>query len=167
MRSGRSTGRRDGICSLTGIVASGRSEIHGVNTTKGNLRPAPLESVITRRKARVASTIYKICDGVLWREAERAGVFRGASVDACDGFIHFSSAVQVRATAAKHFAGFENLVLIAVDADALGAALKWEISRNGDVFPHLYGTLPLTAVLWVEPLPLGIDRRHVFPELIP
>ena len=79
----------------------------------------------------------------------------------------FSSATQLRATAAKHFAGVRNLLLIAVDADVLGAALKWEVSRDGDVFPHLYGSLPLTAVLWVEPLPLGIDRRHVFPELIP
>ena len=115
----------------------------------------------------MATCIYKICDEALWREAERAGVFRGASIDRRDGFIHFSSAMQLRATAAKHFAGVRNLLLIAVDADALGAALKWEVSRDGDVFPHLYGSLPLTAVLWVEPLPLGIDRRHVFPELIP
>jgi uncharacterized protein (DUF952 family) len=149
-------------------MLSGRSETHEVSASKGNLKSAPPESVISRRKGRaVASTIYKICDGMLWREAERAGVFRGASVDARDGFIHFSSVVQVRATAAKHFAGVEDLVLIAVDADALGAALKWEISRNGEVFPHLYGTLRLAAVLWVEPLPLGIDRRHVFPEVIP
>jgi uncharacterized protein (DUF952 family) len=115
----------------------------------------------------VATSIYKICDEPLWREAERAGVFRGASVDARDGFIHFSSATQVRATAAKHFAGVENLLLIAVDADVLGAALKWEVSRDGDVFPHLYGRLPLTAVLWIKPLPLRTDRRHVFPELLP
>ncbi len=115
----------------------------------------------------MATSIYKICDEALWREAERAGVFRGASIDLRDGFIHFSSATQLPATAAKHFAGVRNLLLIAVDADALGAALKWEVSRDGDLFPHLYGSLPLTAVLWVEPLPLGIDRRHVFPELIP
>jgi uncharacterized protein (DUF952 family) len=128
----------------------------------------PPESATSRRNARaVATSIYKICDEPLWREGERAGVFRGASVDARDGFIHFSSATQVRATAAKHFAGVENLLLIAVDADALGAALKWEVSRDGDVFPHLYGSLPLTAVLWIKPLPLGTDRWHVFPELLP
>src|SRR5260370_33599918 len=104
---------------------------------------------------------------MLGREAGRGGVFRGGSVDACGGFIHFSSAVQVRATAAKRFAGVEDLVLIALDADALCAALKWEISRNGAAFPHLYGTLPPTAVLWAEPLPLGSHRRHVIPGLIP
>src|SRR5262249_16399139 len=73
----------------------------------------------------------------------------------------------VRETAAKYFAGAEDLMLIAVDADALGDALKWELSRDGDLFPHLYGELPLAAVLWARPLPLGIDQRHVFPELTP
>jgi len=115
----------------------------------------------------VATTIYKICANVLWGEAERAGVFRGAPVDARDGFIHFSSATQVRETAARYFAGAKDLMLIAVDADALGDALKWEPSRGGDLFPHLYGELPLAAVLWARPLPLGIDQRHVFPELTP
>ena len=115
----------------------------------------------------VATTIYKICSNALWAEAERAGVFRGAPADARDGFIHFSSAMQVRETAAKYFAGAEDLMLIAVDADALGDALKWDLSRDGDLFPHLYGELPLAAVLWARPLPLGIDQRHVFPELAP
>ena len=114
----------------------------------------------------MARTIYKICPNVLWSEAERAGVFRGAPVDARDGFIHFSSATQVRDTATRYFAGAEDLMLIAVDADALGDALKWEVSRGGDLFPHLYGDLPLAAVLWVRPLPLGIDQQHVFPELM-
>jgi uncharacterized protein (DUF952 family) len=113
------------------------------------------------------TTIYKICKNALWRETERASVFRGAAVDARDGFIHFSSATQVRETAAKYFAEAEDLMLIAVDADALDDALKWEVSRGGDLFPHLYGELPLAAVLWVKPLPLGIDQRHVFPELTP
>jgi uncharacterized protein (DUF952 family) len=113
----------------------------------------------------MAKIIYKICEAVLWRQAERAGVFRGASGDIRDGFIHFSSASQVRATAAKHFLGVGDLVLIAIDADALGDALKWEVSRGGELFPHLYGELPLGAVLWVKPLPLGLDRQHVFPEL--
>ena len=98
---------------------------------------------------------------------DRLRLCRGAPVDAGDGFIHFSSAAQVRATAAEYFAGLENLLLIAVDADALGEALRWEVSRGGDLFPHLYGALPLSAVLWARPLPLGSDRRHVFPELAP
>jgi uncharacterized protein (DUF952 family) len=115
----------------------------------------------------VARTIYKICPNALWGEAERVGVFRGAPVDARDGFIHFSSATQVRDTATRYFAGASDLMLIAVDADALGEALKWEVSRGGDLFPHLYGELPLAAVLWVRPLPLGVDQQHVFPELMP
>jgi uncharacterized protein (DUF952 family) len=113
----------------------------------------------------VPTTIYKICENALWREAERAGLFRGAPVDARDGFIHFSTAAQVRETAARHFAGAADLMLIAVEAAALGGALRWEVSRGGDLFPHLYGPLPLAAVLWAKPLPLGGDRRHVFPEL--
>ena len=111
------------------------------------------------------TTIYKICENALWREAERAGLFRGAPVDARDGFIHFSTAAQVRETAARHFAGAADLMLIAVETAALGGALRWEVSRGGDLFPHLYGPLPLAAVLWAKPLPLGGDRQHVFPEL--
>src|SRR5262245_60344857 len=109
--------------------------------------------------------VYKICDRALWAAAERAGSFRGAPVDARDGFIHFSTPEQVAETAEKHFAGADDLVLIAVDATALGAALRWEPSRGGALFPHLYSVLPLTAVRWVKPLPLGADGRHVFPEL--
>jgi uncharacterized protein (DUF952 family) len=112
-------------------------------------------------------TIYKICSAELWREAERAGLFSGAPLDRRDGFIHFSTATQVAETAAKHFSGATNQVLVAVDAGLLGGALKWEPSRGGDLFPHLYGSLSPDAVLWVEPLPLGPDGRHVFPELEP
>ena len=111
------------------------------------------------------TTVYKICGSAPWREAEQAGVFRGTLDDLRDGYIHFSTAAQVRETAARHFAAAADLLLVAVDADALGDALKWEKSRGGDSFPHLYGALPLAAVLWVTPLPLGEDRRHVFPEL--
>jgi len=108
--------------------------------------------------------IYKICPETLWREAERAGAFLGAPVDAADGFIHFSTAAQAAETAAKHFAGQAGLVLVAVDEAALGEALRYEVSRGGALFPHLYGPLPLEAVRWVRPLPLGPDG-HVFPEL--
>jgi uncharacterized protein (DUF952 family) len=111
--------------------------------------------------------VYKICPEDSWRAAERAGVFAGAPIDLRDGFIHLSDAAQVRETAAKHFAGQRDLLLIAVDTDALGPALRYERSRGGDLFPHLYGPLPASAVRWVEPLPLGADGRHVFPELPP
>ena len=111
--------------------------------------------------------IYKICPEVLWREAERAGVFAGAPVDVRDGFIHLSTAAQVRETAEKHFGGQRGLLLIAVDEDALGPDLRYERSRGGELFPHVYGPLPLSAVRWVKPLPLDPDGRHVFPELPP
>ncbi len=114
-----------------------------------------------------ATTVYKICAAAQWREAELARVFRGAGIDAQDGYIHFSTVDQVAGTAAKHFADAADLVLVAVDAAALGSALKWEPSRGGALFPHLYGVLPLEAVKWVKPLPLGPDGRHVFPELAP
>ena len=114
------------------------------------------------------TTIYKICENELWREAERTGVFQGAAVDGRDGFIHFSTAAQVHETAARHFAGAADLTLIAVDADALVDALKWEVSRGGDLFPHLYGELPVTSatVRWVRPLPRDPAGRHVFPPAV-
>ena len=107
--------------------------------------------------------IYKICPRALWREAETAGRFTGAPIDHQDGFIHFSTAAQAAETAARHFAGQDDLLLIAVDADALGDALRYEPSRGGDLFPHLYGPLALDAVISVDALPLGGDGRHVFP----
>jgi uncharacterized protein (DUF952 family) len=113
----------------------------------------------------VSGIIYKICPEGLWREAERAGAFRGAPVDSRDGYIHFSTAEQAAETAARHFAGAGDLLLVAVDAGALGASLRWEPSRGGALFPHLYGPLPLSAVRWVKPLPLGPGGTHVFPEL--
>ncbi|MGE3145815.1 MAG: DUF952 domain-containing protein [Pseudorhodoplanes sp.] len=110
-------------------------------------------------------TIYKICAAAEWRAAEREGLYRGSAVDRRDGFIHFSAADQVAETAAKHFAGQVDLLLIHVDATALGGALKWEASRGGALFPHLYAGLAMPAVIRVEPLPLGNDGRHLFPDL--
>ena len=110
-------------------------------------------------------TLYKICPAALWREAERADVFYGSEVDRRDNFIHFSTAAQVAETAAKHFAGQNDLMLISVDGDKLGDALKWERSRGGALFPHLYGPLPLKAVKRVDPLPLRPDGGHVLPPL--
>ncbi len=89
----------------------------------------------------------------------------GASVDRADGFIHFSTAEQAPDTAAKWFAGRDDLTLAAVDADALGGELRWEPSRGGALFPHLYAALPMSAVVWSRPLPLGPDGRHVFGSL--
>ena len=108
------------------------------------------------------ATIYKICRASEWDEAVRSGAFRGSAVDVRDGYIHFSTAVQVAETAAKHFAGQTDLVLVAVDADRLGDKLTWEPSRGGALFPHLYAELPVDAALWVKPLPWREGRR-VFP----
>jgi uncharacterized protein (DUF952 family) len=110
--------------------------------------------------------IYKICDATLWREAERTGVFAGAGIDIADGYIHFSAAHQVAETAAKHFTGRSNLVLVAVASDALGPALRWEPSRGGALFPHLYGPLPLTAVRSVKALSLGTDGKPLLPDAL-
>lgn len=92
------------------------------------------------------TTLYKICPSSLWRAAERSGVFRGSEVDRRDGFIHFSTAEQAVETAVKHFAGQRDLVLLRVDAGKLDAHLKWELSRGGALFPHLYGELDVKAV---------------------
>ncbi len=111
--------------------------------------------------------VYKICPRALWREAEALGRFTGAPVDRADGFIHFSTAAQVAETAARHFAGQDDLLLVACEADDLGPALRFEPSRGGALFPHLYGDLPLSAVRAVIELPLGADGRHGFPAEIP
>jgi uncharacterized protein (DUF952 family) len=112
----------------------------------------------------VVQLIYKILSAAAWRDAERAGVFRGAGIDLTDGYIHFSTIGQAGETAAKHFAGKSDLVLVAVDADKLGDRLKWEVSRGGALFPHLYGTLATDDALWVKPLSLAPDGKHIFPS---
>lgn len=107
--------------------------------------------------------IYHICQREEWQAAEAAGAYGGSSQDQADGFIHFSDGAQVVASAAKHRTGQTGLVLLSVDPDAVGTALKWEPSRGGALFPHLYGVLPLSAVKQVDDLPLGDDGRHIFP----
>ena len=113
------------------------------------------------------TTIYKICERGLWQKAETEGAFRGSPDDTRDGFIHFSTADQLAETAAKHFAGQPDLLLAAVDAERLGPQLKWEPSRGGALFPHLYAPLPLGAVRWVRPLPDESDGHRALPKLEP
>jgi len=110
--------------------------------------------------------IYKIATQEQWDIAQKSGSFAGAPVDLADGFIHFSTADQARETAAKHFAGQSGLVLAALDADALGADLKWEPSRGGQLFPHLYRPFALAEVIWAKPLPLAAGT-HDFAGLLP
>jgi len=118
----------------------------------------------SRKRVPFVPLIYKICPEALWREAELTGRFDGAPVDIADGYIHFSTAAQARETAAKHFAGQRNLLLIAIEDTKLGAALRYEPSRGGALFPHLYTALDLAAVRWIAPLPLGAEGAHRFPE---
>lgn len=106
--------------------------------------------------------IYKICTEAEWAKAEAQGTFKGSAVDQADGFIHFSTAAQVQETARRHFTGQVGLVLVAVDPDRLGDRLKWEPSRGGDLFPHLYGPLRTDATISVAPLPLGDGGTHQF-----
>ena len=109
--------------------------------------------------------IYKIVTEAEWDEAKKAGVFKGAPVDLADGYIHFSTAEQVKETAAKHFAARAGLLLLSVSSKAIAADLKYEPSRGGQLFPHLYVELPLSAVIKEEDLPLGADGQHRFPDL--
>jgi uncharacterized protein (DUF952 family) len=111
------------------------------------------------------SVIYHMCRREEWEAAQATGLYHGSSQDRADGFIHFSTAGQVAESAAKHRAGQAGLVLLAVDAAALGNDLKWEASRGGALFPHLYGPLPVSAVIRADDLPLGPDGRHLFPVL--
>ncbi|MBZ9789087.1 DUF952 domain-containing protein [Rhizobium sp. 3T7] len=112
-------------------------------------------------------TLYKIVTETLWQEARAAGIFRGAAIDLTDGYIHFSTSAQVRQTAALYFAGQTGLLLVAVDGKELGDKLVFEPSRGGDLFPHLYADLPLSAVLWEKPLLLDAAGQHIFPDLQP
>jgi uncharacterized protein (DUF952 family) len=109
--------------------------------------------------------IFKIVASDEWLAAETAGTFAGAAVDRADGYIHFSTAAQAPETAARWFAGRRDLTLVAVDADAVGADLRWEPSRGGALFPHLYAPLRMSAVRWSRPLPLAPDGRHDFGGL--
>ena len=122
---------------------------------------------LVRIEAARVTTIYKICQRRLWQAAEAELTFHGSADDARDGFIHFSTAGELAATAAKHFANEPDLILVAVDAERLGPRLKWEPSRGGALFPHLYAPLPLDAVRWVRPLADAVDGHRPLPELEP
>jgi uncharacterized protein (DUF952 family) len=110
--------------------------------------------------------IYHLARKADFDRAQADGRYGGAREDTADGFMHFSTGAQVVESAARHRAGEADLILLAVDPDRLGAALRWEPARNGALFPHLYGALPLDAVAWARPLPLGVDGRHRFPDAL-
>lgn len=115
----------------------------------------------------MAVHIYKILSAAQWREARSHGLFEGAGIDLADGYIHLSTAAQVRETVARHFAGRDDLMLLSVDPACLPAdAVRWESSRGGELFPHLYAPLDLDCVLRADPLP-RIAGAHVFPDTVP
>ena len=110
-------------------------------------------------------TIYKICSKKEWQVACTNKRFEGAEIDVRDGYIHFSTAAQVKETARLHFSGLEDLVLVAVETKMLEPDLKWEVSRGGNFFPHLFAALDVEAVKSVTELPVAEDGLHIFPVL--
>jgi len=109
--------------------------------------------------------IYSLCLATDWQAALALGEYRGSADDRRDGFLHFSTAAQVAESAARHRAGVPDLMLLCVDPASLGPALRWETSRGGQLFPHLYAPLAVKNVTRAVPLALGPDGRHVFPHL--
>ena len=107
--------------------------------------------------------IYKIFRPAEWTDLQTHGTTQGAPIDVADGYIHFSTSEQVRETAAKHFANAGDLILVACDSDAMKPDLKWEVSRGGALFPHLYRMMRMKDVIWHKPLPQG-DAGHIFPD---
>ena len=113
----------------------------------------------------MSKVIYHMCPAEAWEAAVAAGSYQGTQDDRRDGFIHFSTAAQLRESARRHRAGQSGLVLVAVEAARLGERLRWEPSRGGALFPHLYAPLPLDAVRWVADVGLDPTGSHVFPDL--
>jgi len=129
--------------------------------------PSALNKQISRERWLLSGRmIYKIVLRDEWEAALSAGRYDGAAVDLADGFIHFSTAAQVAETAAKHFRGQDNLLIVTFAAEGLGRALKWEPSRGGDLFPHLYDVLDPKRAVWCEPLALDRDRVPVIPARV-
>jgi uncharacterized protein (DUF952 family) len=111
----------------------------------------------------MSEIVYKVVRTAEWATAHEEGVFKGSTDDECDGFIHLSRAVQLRTTLEKHFAGEDGLLLVSLDVDGLGPELKWEPSRGGERFPHLYGPLKLTLAHSVVPIHRDNDGRPILP----
>lgn len=114
----------------------------------------------------MSTLIYKIATREHWTAAEATGVFDGMPIDLADGFMHFSTGAQLAETLAKYFPGQQGLLLIAVPADRCGDALRWEVSRGGQLFPHLYASLPVAAAVRVSEIPLAPDGIHVLDGLV-
>lgn len=114
----------------------------------------------------MSDMIYHMCPADVWAAAVAAGRYDGTGDDRRDGFIHFSTAAQLRESARRHRAGQTGLVLVTVDPARLGDRLRWEPARGGALFPHLYGGLFPHEAAEISPLPLGMDGEHVFPRCV-
>jgi uncharacterized protein (DUF952 family) len=123
------------------------------------------EARVRDRLPAMNALIFHMCRREEWDAARARGIYAGSSQDLQDGFIHFSTAEQLPESARRHRAGQAGLVLLAADPQLLGDALRWEPSRSGMLFPHVYGGLPVAAVRWTRDLPLGPDGVHVLPPL--
>ncbi len=111
-------------------------------------------------------SVFKIVHASEWAAAQTRGDFSGSEKDCADGFLHFSTAEQIPGTLARYYADADDLVLVAVDAAALGDALKYEVSRDGALFPHLYALLPLSAVIWAKPIARDAAGAFVLPKML-
>ena len=107
--------------------------------------------------------LYKILSGTEWQQVHSDQALAGFGIDLTDGFIHLSSAGQVKETVQRYFSGRDDLMLVSIDGSFLGESLRWEESRGGAACPHVYGVIPMEAILKAEPLPLGSDGEHQFP----
>ncbi len=125
------------------------------------------QCTVRDERVKLPETVYKILGIEEWDAALEAGEFTGSPVDLADGYLHFSTATQARETAAKHFAGRDDLILLVVASEPMARHYKMEVSRGGDLFPHLYANLPVSSVSQWQELPLGPDGAHVFPDGFP
>jgi uncharacterized protein (DUF952 family) len=166
----------DGLAELMPPHATAAGALHPQNTPGNAPSQAPpqrdIASIhgitldrITPPRHDTGMLIYKIFRAPEWADLQTHGETRGAPIDIADGYVHFSTAAQAAETAAKHFTGEQNLILLALDADNLGDTLIWEPSRGGALFPHLYRPLRLSDVLWHRPLPLENGQHRFPPEM--
>ncbi|MGL4302382.1 MAG: DUF952 domain-containing protein [Sphingomonas sp.] len=107
---------------------------------------------------------YKVLTAEQWASFQAAGTFTGAPIDLADGYIHLSTADQLTETVDKHFAGQAGLWVAAVDLAALGDAVRWEVARGGALFPHIYATLPMDAIVAAAPLERDDKNAICLPD---
>ncbi len=144
-------------------VSCRRPAVPLLTTNFSTLLRRPLRVAQIQESGKMQTTIYKVINKDVWAAAKAVGEFTGAAIDIKDGYIHFSSADQVVETVQKHFAGQDDLLLLSVSTAEMGDDLKWEKSRNDELFPHLFRPLAAAEVTAEEALPLNEEGKHLFP----